>query len=180
MAKEQVKETKFNKFVSNMTQSLKSHKKDCVIIDNHVVDKKEEYDLLLKLIDTRADCSFFRWSNPMKRLICLARAVLEKPEILLVEEKAFIIDHTKRHSYLDGIFSSLRETTILCDITSFKLLDRFEQAAVFDSNSIIERGLTQDLLQTKESALVEKLKTIDSRKVGVMHFRKKSILEVAP
>ena len=82
----------------------------------------------------------------MKRILCLARAVLEKPDILLAEENAFIVDHCKPLDYLDGVFASLRDTTILCDITAFKLLDRFEHAAIFDSDSIVERGLTRELL----------------------------------
>ena len=143
-------------------------------IDQHVISNPQEKMAIKQLINAWTSNDNYNWSLPVKKIICLARAVLEGPKILLVEEKALIIDQSRPLDYLDGVFEALDQTTVLCEVTAFRLFDRFDRTAVFDEKTIVEQDLTLNLLANKDSSLRRVMKSIDSRFIGDTSPRSKS------
>jgi ABC-type multidrug transport system fused ATPase/permease subunit len=137
-------------------------------LELHEIPNVSEELAIQRMLTTWISSESTSWNYPMKRIISIARAVLEKPPILLVEENALIIDHAWETSYLDGVFSTLKDSTILCEISSFKLIERFEYCSIFNANTIVETGKTKEMLRDSESELVNRLKLIDSRKVDTL------------
>jgi ABC-type multidrug transport system fused ATPase/permease subunit len=102
---------------------------------------------------------------PLKRILAITRVVLEKPAVLLMEERALIIDYSWPLDHVADFFEAIPNTAVLCSMTSFKLLNYFEEVCVFDHNAVIEAGNTQELQRSETSALNARVQQVDSRKI---------------
>jgi ABC-type multidrug transport system fused ATPase/permease subunit len=89
----------------------------------------------------------------LKRIVALARAILIRPEIIIAEEDSFVTsnDFGQVSRVLDTCLPILAKSTILCKITSFNLLDRFNKCAVFDDKTVTRFCSTKDLLSDVNS-----------------------------
>ena len=165
----QLNKDRFSKFIDDFGISPGGSRTDNNIdpINDYEIKNPEEKIAIEKLLNTWVNTESTSWTYSMKRIVSIARAILHKPAIILVEENALIIDHSKDLNYLDKVFASLRSSAILCEITSFKLISQFEYCSIFNSNTIVETGKTKELLGDEQSVLVNKLRLVDCRKITV-------------
>lgn len=89
-------------------------------------------------------------SGGQRQRLCIARALLKKPKIIIFDDSTSAVDTKTDHSIQQGIKDNINDTTVIIiaqRISSVKNLDRI---IVMDQGSITAIGSHEDLLKTSE------------------------------
>ena len=114
-------------------------------------------ELIEKILDTEVERQYHTLF--IKRLVSLSRALLTRPDLVIVDEDSFItsLDQNEVDSVLDISLLIFNKSTILCKITSFKLVHRFTKCAIFDETKVKRYGFAEDIIRDmKEDSPVYK------------------------
>jgi lipooligosaccharide transport system ATP-binding protein len=127
-------------------------------LNRHAVRRRIEELLELVELDDRADTSIRKLSGGMKRRLSIARALLNDPEILVLDEPTTGLDPQVRHL----IWRRLRElategTTLLLTTHYMEEAERICDAiAIMDAGRIIAEGAPKDITRAHvEPTVVE-------------------------
>ena len=109
-----------------------------------------------KIINKQADKE--NASTYLKRIVALARAILIKPDIIITDEDSFIIsnDFDQVNKVMEKTLPMFTNTTILCRITCFNLVDKFQKCVVFHEKSIKRICSIQDFLTDLDKNYTQK------------------------
>ncbi|KAM3141563.1 hypothetical protein pb186bvf_006427 [Paramecium bursaria] len=86
-----------------------------------------------------------------KQLICIARAVLKKSPIVLIDEATANIDIETEHQIQETIQRSFKECTVITIAHRINTILHCDKILVVDKGEVKEFGITQELLQDKQS-----------------------------
>jgi len=92
-------------------------------------------------------------SAGQRQLICLARALLRKPKVLLMDEATSSVDHETDQMIQDTVRSEFVDATILTIAHRLWTIADYDQVVVMDQGLVAEFGAPFDLLNDPNSAL---------------------------
>lgn len=105
-------------------------------LSNYVVVNSDEREIIGRLLNCRLTFEDKQAPLNLRRIIWMARAILQYPEILIIEEDAFLIEGAQP-GYVEAVLEYLKHSTVLCKITSHQLVDKFERYVVFEGNRLV-------------------------------------------
>ncbi|KAJ3016131.1 hypothetical protein HKX48_004186 [Thoreauomyces humboldtii] len=86
-------------------------------------------------------------SAGQRQLICLAKAVLARPRILVLDEAASAVDSAADQLLLSAILTEFKETTVISIAHRLGSVAGFDRVAVLDAGRLEELGTPADLLE---------------------------------
>jgi len=86
-----------------------------------------------------------------KQLICIARAILRKSKIVVMDEATANIDHKTEDIIQKAITNSLKTSTIITIAHRIKTILSYDRIVVLEKGEIIEVGAPSDLIKDESS-----------------------------
>lgn len=120
---------------------------------NHEIHFEDERDLLKKFLSMEVGQNGKHLNEDTRKIIMMARAYLEKPPILFIDEEATYVTGVNRTFYLKQIFTNLREAGILSISKDLRQLHLYSNVAIVRQGKVIEQGPPLDLIDSKKSLL---------------------------
>ena len=90
-------------------------------------------------------------SGGQKQRLCIARALLKKPKILILDDSTSSVDTATESKIRESFATSLKETTKLIIAQRITSVMEADQIIVLDEGQIVGIGKHQDLLETCEA-----------------------------
>lgn len=90
-------------------------------------------------------------SGGQKQRLCIARALLKKPKILILDDSTSAVDTATESKIRESFITSLKETTKIIIAQRITSVMEADQIIVLDEGKIVGIGKHQDLLQTCEA-----------------------------
>ena len=113
------------------------------------IDQEEEFDDQKNLLDYKIEQRGSNLSLGQRQLVCIARALVGKPKILLMDEATASIDQET-----DGIIQSiikhqLEGVTVVTIAHRLETIIQYDKILVLDNGKKIEEGSPEELLERK-------------------------------
>lgn len=86
------------------------------------------------------------------QLICMARAIVHKPRILIIDEATASVDGQSDKLIQHSLQTEFEDTTIVCIAHRIATLTWMDQIVVMDEGKIVEKGSPRSLLLDHDSA----------------------------
>ena len=90
-------------------------------------------------------------SNGQRQLVCIARSIIEKPKILLMDEATSNIDPNTDKKLHHLIKKEFRDSTIITIAHRLDTIIDYDRVFVFDKGELVESGTPFDFLKDKNS-----------------------------
>ncbi|KAJ1546614.1 hypothetical protein HK405_006976 [Cladochytrium tenue] len=87
------------------------------------------------------------FSQGQRQQLCLARALLRRPRVLLLDEATASLDHATDARLQRAVRRELPDATLLCIAHRLRSVARFDRVAVLDAGRLVEFGDPADLLE---------------------------------
>ncbi|RYP65399.1 hypothetical protein DL771_008344 [Monosporascus sp. 5C6A] len=107
----------------------------------------------LKIWDRVMDCggldaqtSLSLWSVGERQLLCLARAMVRKSQILILDEATSSVDALTESMMQDVVDSDVSTQTVLAVVHRLRYIERFDKVAVLDGGVLVEFDTPSTLL----------------------------------
>ncbi|PRP77744.1 putative multidrug resistance protein [Planoprotostelium fungivorum] len=91
------------------------------------------------------------FSVGQRQLLCLARAILRKPKILIMDEATAAVDYETDSKIQKTIRSEFKDTTVLTIAHRIHTISDYDRILVLDSGTVAELDTPQSLLSNKNS-----------------------------
>lgn len=88
-------------------------------------------------------------SGGQKQRVSIARALIKKPEIIILDDSLSAVDTKTEESILTHLKESLSETTSIIIAHRISTIKHADQILVLDQGSIVERGTHEALIEAK-------------------------------
>ncbi|KAI1339794.1 ABC transporter [Xylariaceae sp. FL0016] len=88
------------------------------------------------------------WSAGQKQLLCLARAIVRKGRILVLDEATSNVDNETEAIMQDIIDSEFKDCTVLAVMHRLNHITKYDKVAVFEKGALVEYDETAKLLGT--------------------------------
>ncbi len=86
-----------------------------------------------------------RLAPPQRQKLALARALLKRPDIMIVNEATAILDAQGQSRTMDGIFAECEGRTLIWVLHNPAHAGKFDRVLVFDAGKIAEAGHFEEL-----------------------------------
>lgn len=136
------------------------HTSDILSYDTNHVQTRISYtgsDRCRDLLYTQVQTGGMNFSHMQKKLIQIGRAILLKPSILLIDSSFFNVEEIYERLYYSLIFKNLPNTTIVCILDRYDMLDHFDRVILMDKGTVVETGRSLDLLDPGHQSLTMQL-----------------------
>jgi len=115
-------------------------------IINEVIEKLELWPVLIELgLDSQVGVGGGRLSAVQRQKLSLARALIKKPELLVLNDPLSALDPASQEEITDGVLDAYRERALVWVVNRAELAKRFDNVIVMDSGKVIEQGQTREL-----------------------------------
>jgi ABC-type multidrug transport system fused ATPase/permease subunit len=84
-----------------------------------------------------------------RQLICIARAMIRKSKIILMDEATSSIDYDTEKLIQNTILNTLKDSTVITIAHRIKTILEYDRILVFDQGTIIEQGSPKKLIEKK-------------------------------
>ena len=84
-----------------------------------------------------------------RQLICIARAMIRKNKIIIMDEITSNIDYDTEVLIQKAILTTLKDNTVITIAHRIKTILDYDRILVFDQGSIVEQGSPKDLIEQK-------------------------------
>ena len=122
-----------------------------------VVDKLDLRDALMDLgLDFQVGVAGARLSGAQRQKLAIARAVLKRPDILILDEATASLDEGSQSIIMRNLFEELDGRTLIWVLHRPELAEAFDQVLVLDEGKVVENG-SFDEVHTPDSALARLL-----------------------
>jgi ABC-type multidrug transport system fused ATPase/permease subunit len=111
------------------------------------VDDSENNKNLFKDLETRVTEGGTNFSQGQRQLLCLARALLKRNRVVIMDEATASIDHDMDGQIQDTIRQEFPDCTLLTIAHRLKSVVDYDRILVIDNGSVIEVGTPYDLIQ---------------------------------
>ena len=120
----------------NLIEALKSLDMDYIL----------EEDGLNLMVKERGD----NFSSGEKQLICMARAIIRKNKIIIMDEATSCLDYNSEQLIQKAILSTLKDSTIITVVHRIKTILEYDRILVFEQGKLTEQGSPKELIEKKE------------------------------
>ena len=113
----------------------------------------QAYDFIMSLpdgFDTRLDQGGVNVSGGQKQRLCIARAMLRKPAILILDDSTSAVDSTTEAAIRASFSENLKGTTVLMIAQRISSVQYADEILILDDDHIAGRGTHEELLATNE------------------------------
>uniref|UniRef100_A0A0K0EIP7 ABC transporter domain-containing protein n=1 Tax=Strongyloides stercoralis TaxID=6248 RepID=A0A0K0EIP7_STRER len=90
-----------------------------------------------------------KMSGGMKQRICIARAIIRNPKILILDEATSALDATSERKVLKALMNASKGRTTLAISHKIHSIKSYNKILVFDQGEIVESGRHNDLIMKK-------------------------------
>ncbi|MCL2611158.1 MAG: ABC transporter ATP-binding protein/permease [Defluviitaleaceae bacterium] len=117
----------------------------CKIAQAHgfVSSMKESYDTILEQGGANL-------SGGQRQRLCIARALLKKPKIIIFDDSTSAVDTSTEAKILEGLKENLKETTVIIISQRISSVQHADKIVVMDNKRIVGEGSHTELLQSNE------------------------------
>ncbi len=88
-----------------------------------------------------------RLTPPQRQKLALARAMLKRPDILIVNEAASVLDRSSQIDLIDRLLDRRRGRGVIWTLQRPELASHFDTILVMDNGRLVEQGSYQDLTE---------------------------------
>ena len=113
--------------------------------------KKKKSDLEKEKLNYFIEDQGSNLSVGQKQLICIGRALIKKPKILLMDEATSSIDPNTDYKIQNILKNEFKDSTIITIAHRLNTIIFYDRIFFFDNGTIVEKGKPYDLLKKKES-----------------------------
>ena len=113
----------------------------------------QAYDFIMSLpdgFDTRLDQGGVNVSGGQKQRLCIARAMLRKPAILILDDSTSAVDSTTEAAIRASFSENLKGTTVIMIAQRISSVQYADEILILDDDHIAGRGTHAELLATNE------------------------------
>ena len=113
----------------------------------------QAYDFIMSLpdgFDTRLDQGGVNVSGGQKQRLCIARAMLRKPAILILDDSTSAVDSTTEAAIRASFSKNLKDTTVIMIAQRISSVQYADEILILDDDHIAGRGTHEELLATNE------------------------------
>ena len=128
-------------------------------LSKYKIEEPMERKIVENLLQMTLNSESKHCSLNLRRIVQMTRVMLEKPELLILEEDSLNIEGTNDSRYLNQFFTHLKNTTIICKAVTFANLHRFAKCATFDSGKLVEYDRVEVLAQASKKSHLSKMLT---------------------
>ncbi|KAM3143255.1 hypothetical protein pb186bvf_004587 [Paramecium bursaria] len=116
-----------------------------------VVDRCCLQGMMNNSLDTKLSEGGENLSAGQKQLLCIARAILRKSQIVLIDEATANIDIETEHNIQETIKKSFKNCTVITIAHRINTILHCDKILMIDKGQLLEYGDTQELLEDEES-----------------------------
>jgi ATP-binding cassette, subfamily C (CFTR/MRP), member 1 len=91
------------------------------------------------------------FSLGQRQLLCMARALIRKPKILLMDEATASIDEMTDHLIQDMIRYEFKNTTVITIAHRLNTIIQYDRIMVLDQGKIVEFDTPENLIKNEDS-----------------------------
>lgn len=113
----------------------------------------QAYDFIMSLpdgFDTMLDQGGVNVSGGQKQRLCIARAMLRKPAILILDDSTSAVDSTTEAAIRASFSKNLKGTTVIMIAQRISSVQYADEILILDDDHIAGRGTHEELLATNE------------------------------
>jgi len=115
-------------------------------IINDVIEKLELWPTLIELgLDSQVGVGGGRLSAVQRQKLSLARALIKKPQLLVLNDPLSALDPASQDQITNGVLEAYRDKALIWVVNRAELAKRFDNVIVMDSGKVIEQGTTSEL-----------------------------------
>ena len=85
-----------------------------------------------------------------RQLICMARAMIRKSKIIIMDEATSSIDYNSEQLIQKAILTTLKDSTVITIAHRIKTILEYDRILVFEQGRLIEQGSPKELIDKKE------------------------------
>ena len=85
-----------------------------------------------------------------KQLICMARAMLRKSKIMIMDEATASVDYSSETLIQKALTNTLKDTTVITIAHRIKTVIDYDRIFVFDKGQLVEEGSPKALIESKK------------------------------
>ena len=85
-----------------------------------------------------------------RQLICMARAMIRKSKIIIMDEATSSIDYNTEQLIQKAILTTLKDSTVITIAHRIKTILEYDRILVFEQGRLIEKGSPKELIDKKE------------------------------
>ena len=113
----------------------------------------QAYDFIMALpdgFDTRLDQGGANVSGGQKQRLCIARAMLRKPAILILDDSTSAVDSATEAAIRESFAKNLADTTVIIIAQRISSVRYADQILVLDDGTIVGQGTHEELMETNK------------------------------
>jgi len=115
------------------------------VIDD-VIGELELDSILIELgLETPVGVAGGRLSTAQRQKLCLARALLKKPDVLILNEPLSALDPASQDTLMENIISRLDGRGLVWVLNRPELARRFDNVVILDAGRVVESGKVDEL-----------------------------------
>ena len=108
-----------------------------------------------KILDRKIEQNGSNLSVGEKQLICIARAIIRKTKIVIMDEATANIDMSTEEKIQKALQYVLNDSTVITVAHRIKTIIEYDKILVLDNGNIIEFDTPQNLLKNEKSLFFE-------------------------
>ena len=133
--------------VENILFSRSSYSKEALIEAATIANAHDFISNLPQGFDTLVGDRGIRLSGGQQQRICIARAVLGSPEILIFDEATSSLDSLAEKQVQEAIDNASANRTVIIIAHRLSTIKRSDKIIVLDNGKVVEQGTHQELLE---------------------------------
>jgi len=120
----------------------------------NIVDELELRPMVLTIgLDYQVGTGGTRLSTPDRQKVALARALLKRPTLLILDQATAVLDPSAQERLLESVLQSRQGCGVLWVLNRAELARKFDQVLVMDRGKLVEQGGYDDLLTRSDGVL---------------------------
>ena len=131
--------------------------------DNHRLNFEDEKRLLKNVLNMEVGQNGKNLNYDCRKIIMMAKAYLDKPPILILDEDALFIMGVNRSFYITQLFKNLKETGILSVVKDQREMHHYNSVILMKYGKVMEMGSPFELIENKQSQLYASVSRDDIR-----------------
>lgn len=105
---------------------------------------------LQKLLHSEVEFQGKNFSHTQKKLLQVGKAILARPNVLLLDSNFFKVEEALEQLLFELIFKNLQSSTIVAIMERYEQLHYFDKVLVFEKGAVVEQGSPDELLAKNE------------------------------
>jgi len=111
-----------------------------------VVQKLDLREALMEVgLDFQVGVSGSRLSGAQRQKLAIARAILKRPDVLVLDEATASLDDASQRAILDNVLAEFRGRTLFWLLHRASLAAAFDRVLVLDDGKVVEQGTFAEL-----------------------------------